>query len=212
MTILGYEREKRTTPLKRLWENHAVWPRGPCVDSNPQACHSWCIQQILGVHRTPLAAGARGGREGVVAKDATQELKPSWVTSAVYHWKHTCLIFSPEVTISTSTFTSPSWKVSMNVYKDIRHMCVGTCRGITHEHTCKAEHMEAGGTGDRGSGWQLLSSIPSDPWPERRMWNAILLCTTETRHLLGFLKRKLHLKQYCLWTPKYFLLSSGLSK
>lgn len=71
-------RDRKNNPLeKTLWENHAVWPQGPCVDSNPQACHSWCIQQTLGVHRTPLAAGARGGREGVVAKDATQGLKPS---------------------------------------------------------------------------------------------------------------------------------------
>lgn len=151
-------RERKNNPLEKiLWENHAVWPRGPCLDSDPQACHSWCIQQILGVHKTPLAAGARGWREGVVAKDATQGLKPSWVTSAVCHRKHTCLIFSPEMMVSTSTFTSPSWKVFAHECVQ-RHMCVGTCRGITHEHTCKAEHMGAGGTGDRGSGWQLLSS------------------------------------------------------
>jgi hypothetical protein len=48
------------TPLKRLWENHTVYLRGPCSDSNPQACHTWCVQQILGVHKTPLAKGTRG--------------------------------------------------------------------------------------------------------------------------------------------------------
>lgn len=91
--------------------------------------------------------------KGVVAKEWSP---PEWsLLSQEPHLPDSL----PEMKISTSTYTSPSRKkcLSMNVSKDIRQMCVRTYGIIIHEYTCKAEYMQAGRTGGRGSGWHLLS-------------------------------------------------------
>lgn len=116
MTTLGHERQKRTTPLKRLWENHTVYLRGPCLDSNLQACHTWRVRQTPGVHKTPLAKGTRGCHKETEAfvGGLCYKSQETYFTDSLP--RNECKYLYIYLTIMKKY-------LSMIVHKDIRHMC-----------------------------------------------------------------------------------------
>lgn len=121
-------------------------PRGSRSDRNTQACHTWSVQQIPGVHKTPLAKGTRRCHPETDALvsglcSMSQETLPP--------------VHSSEINVSPSTLLSPSWK----------SICPWLCTKASD--TCEAKDVEAGSTGTEEVAGSLRVTLSPALWRGR---------------------------------------------